>query len=417
MSTSFGARWYAALVAQVGLVLTGGGARAAYQVGALTAIAELWRGAASPFSIFAGISAGAINAVSLATGADEFPVAVTRLAQTWRSLSPDRVYRTDARRLVTIGSQWIKDLSAGGLLGRSKINFLLDTEPLRELLQETLPISRLALLFRSGVVRGVAVTTTSYATGLGVTFFDGVKELQPWFRTTRIGLRQRLRLPHVMASSAIPIFFPPVKISGVFYGDGCVRMHAPLSPAIHLGSDRIIAVGVQSTPAVELPQERTRAPRRDWLPPSEIAGVLLNAVFLDALEADVERLERVNRTVAFIPPDHRGTPSQPLRSVPALVLRPSQDLGTMAADQYGRFPRMLRYLLKGIGANGETGSDLLSYLAFEPEYVGRLMDLGYADTMRRRAEVAAFLEPEARPPHRERSDDDPPRRLEGGRSP
>jgi NTE family protein len=186
-----------------------------------------------------------------------------------------------------------------------------------------------------------------------------------------------------------------VKIRGLFYGDGCVRMNSPLSPAIHLGAERILAIGVQSLPPVDLPPERSRAPRRDWIPPSEIAGVLLNAVFLDSLEADVERLERVNRTITFIPPEQRGTPSQPLRAVPTLVLRPSQDLGTLAADQYSRFPRMLRYLLKGIGATGETGSDLLSYLAFEPEYVDRLMELGYADTLRRRSEIDAFLEPEA----------------------
>lgn len=377
----------------VGLVLTGGGARAAYQVGALLAIAEM-RPYQSPFSIFAGVSAGAINAVSLAAGADEFQVATRRLADIWRGLSPDRVYRTDARGLVAIGSRWMKDLSAGGLLGSSRINYLLDTEPLRQLLADALPIARLGQHIRSGALRGVAVSTTSYATGLAVTFFDGARDVQPWFRSTRIGIRQRLRLPHVLASAAIPIFFPPVKIKGLFYGDGCVRMHAPLSPAIHLGADRILAVGVQALPPIELPVEQTRAPRRDWLPPSEIVGVLLNAVFLDALEADVERLERVNRTVSFIHPEHHGTESQPLRAIPTLVLRPTQDLGTLAADQYSRFPRMLRYLLKGIGATGETGSDLLSYLAFEPEYVGRLMQLGYSDTMSRRAELAAFLEPD-----------------------
>ncbi len=201
----------------------------------------------------------------------------------------------------------------------------------------------------------------------------------------------------MLASASIPIFFPPVKVNGVFYGDGCVRMNAPLSPAIHLGADRIVAIGVQSAPEVGLGPERRRVTRRDWLPPSEIAGVLLNAIFLDALESDVERLERVNRTLAFLPPDRQGTEQQPLRAIPTLVLRPSQDLSTLAADQYQHFPRMLRYLLGGIGATGETGSDLLSYLAFEPEYVGRLMDLGYADTLRRRNEILAFLAPERRP--------------------
>lgn len=381
---------------ELALVLTGGGARAAYQVGALRAIADLWRGSRAPFSIFAGVSAGAINVASLAAGADEFHVAVEKLAEVWRNLTPDQVYRTDTPRLLGIGSRWIKDLSSGGLLGSPRMNFLLDTEPLRLLLGRTLPLSRIPQHFRSGALRGVALSATSYSTGMGVTFFDGLREIQPWFRSTRIAVRQRLRLPHVLASSAIPIFFPPAKVLGLYYGDGCVRMPAPLSPAIHLGADRIVAIGVQVPKAVELPPELTRAPRREFLPMSEIAGVLLNAIFLDALESDLERLERVNRTVAFIPPEQRGTPAQPLRAVSCLVLRPSQDLGTLAADQYTRFPRMVRYLLKGIGATGETGADLLSYLAFEPEYVNRLMELGYADTLRRRAEVQAFLEPQPR---------------------
>jgi NTE family protein len=375
----------------VGLVLTGGGARAAYQVGALRAIAEMCREKPSPFRIFAGVSAGAINAVSIASGADEFQVAAARLADIWRNLSPERVYRTDTRGLVGIGSRWIKDLSAGGLLGSSRINYLLDTSPLRDLLAETLPVSRLSLHFRSGALRGVAVSTTSYADSIAVTFFDGARDVEPWQRSTRVGVRQRLRIQHILASAAIPIFFPPVRIRGLYYGDGCVRMHAPLSPAIHLGADRILAIGVQTSRGAEKPA-RPAAAHRDWLPPSEIAGVLMNAIFLDALEADVERLERVNRTVSLLPPEQRGIPSQPLRAIPVMVLRPSQDLGTLAADQYMRFPRMLRYLLKGIGATGETGSDLLSYLAFEPDYVGRLMELGYTDTLRRRGAVTAFLE-------------------------
>ena len=373
----------------IGLVLTGGGARAAYQVGVLQAIAELWPARRAPFRILAGVSAGAINAVSIATGADDFRLAAGRLADTWRSLTPDRVYRTDAAGLIGIGSRWIKDLSAGGLLGSSRINYLLDASPLAGLLSETLPVSRMASLVRSDALRGVAVSATSYGTGLAVSFFDGTRDIQQWSRSTRVGVRQRLRLPHVLASAAIPIFFPPVKIRGLYYGDGCVRMHTPLSPAIHLGAQRILAIGVQAPPPVDAPPDR--GSHREWLPPSEIAGLLLNAIFLDALEADVERLERVNRTVSFLPPEQRGTPTQPLRAVPSLVLRPTQDLGTLAADQYGRFPRMLRFLLKGIGATGETGSDLLSYLAFEPEYVNRLMDLGYEDTLRRRAELEMFL--------------------------
>jgi NTE family protein len=388
-------------VAQVGLVLTGGGARAAYQVGALRAISDFLAQRTSPFRVFAGVSAGAINCVSIASGADDFQESTRRLWNTWRELTPDRVYRTETRKLISIGGRWIKDLSAGGLLGSSQINFLLDTAPLRDLLEQTVPLARLGYLHRAGFLRGVAVSATSYVNGAAVSFFDGAPDIAPWYRRTRIGVRQRIRLAHIMASAAIPIFFPPVKIKGVYYGDGCIRMNAPLSPAIHLGADRILAIGVQSLG--DLAPEATRTPRRDGLPPSEIAGVLLNGVFLDSLEADVERLERINRTLAYVPRQHQGTDDQPLRKVPTLVLRPSSDLGALAADQYDRFPRMLRYLLKGIGATGETGSDLLSYLAFEPDYVGRLMELGYHDAVDRRDEIEAFLEHEA-PPARARAE-------------
>jgi NTE family protein len=375
-----------------GLVLTGGGARAAYQVGALLAIAQLCPGRhrAAPFRIFAGVSAGAINAVSIASGADALPAAAPRLAEIWRSLTPDRVYRTDARGLLSIGTRWLKDLSAGGLLGSSRINYLLDTAPLHALLSETMPIARLGPHVRSGAIRGVAVSTTSYATGMGVTFFDGAREVRPWLRATRFGVRQRLRLPHVMASSAIPLFFPPVRIQGRFYGDGCVRMQAPLSPAIHLGADRILAISVRHLrqPAEALRDEN--AGRADRVPVSEIAGVLLDSVFLDSLDSDHERLERINRTLALVPRERLGREELDVRRIPALVLRPSQDLGRLAADEYQRFPAMLRYLLRGVGATGGTG-DLLSYLAFEPVYIRRVMELGYSDAMAQREEIERFL--------------------------
>jgi len=374
---------------ETALVLTGGGARAAYQAGAVRALSELAPGPGMPFRVLAGVSAGAINAAFLGSHADDFPAAVRRLGEIWGSLSPERIYRTDAPRLVAIGSRWMRDLSAGGLFGRSRINFLLDASPLQELLAETIPVGRLTRHFASGRLRGVAVTATSYATNVAVSFFDGDPAIQPWVRSTRIGVRDTLRLHHVLASAAIPIFFPPVRIKGAFYGDGCVRMNAPLSPAIHLGADKIVTVSVRHWRAPE--ELMPGRARRDFLAPSEIAGVLMNAVFLDAVEGDVERLERVNRMLALIPPEERRRALHPMRPVPSLVLRPSRDLGKLAEDQYKRFPRMLRYLLRGIGAGNGNGSELLSYLAFEPVYVGRLMELGYQDTMVRRREVQAFL--------------------------
>jgi NTE family protein len=377
-------------VSHVGLVLTGGGARAAYQVGVVRALAEIVPGDATPFDVIAGISAGAINGVVLATGAEDFTRAAERLRATWASLTPDRIYRTGALRLAGIGSRWLRDLSTGGLVGKSGINYLLDPAPLRELVETEIPLGRMRRHLRSGRLRGIAVSATNYHTGSGVTFFEGAADIQPWSRSTRIGVRARIGVTHVMASAAIPVFFPPVALEGSFFGDGCVRMHYPMSPAIHLGADRILAVSQRHlrTPGDTVADEARS--KTSSLPMSEIAGVLLNAVFLDSLDSDVERLERINRTLALVPPEHHGGELD-LRPIPALVIRPSVDLGKLAADEYQRFPAMLRYLLKGIGATGQAGEDLLSYLAFEPVYIRRVMDLGYADTVARRDEIAAFF--------------------------
>lgn len=374
-----------------GLVLTGGGARASYQVGAIRALAEIVGPGALPFDVVAGISAGAINGVVLACGAEDFPRAIERLQGTWAQLTPERVFKTGALKLASIGSRWIRDLSAGGLFGGSGINYLLDPTPLRQLLEREVPVGRMRRHLRAGRLRGVAVSATNYHTGAGVTFFEGAPEIEPWTRSTRIGVRARLGLEHVMASAAIPVFFPPVKIERTHYGDGCVRMIYPMSPAIHMGADRIVAISVRH---LRSPAETARAvadSATDQLPLSEIAGVLLNAVFLDSLDSDLERLVRINRTLALIPRERLGKSDLDLRPLPALVLRPSQDLGKLAADEYHRFPSMLRYLLKGIGATGHAGEDLLSYLAFEPIYIRRVMDLGYQDTLARRAEVEEFF--------------------------
>lgn len=378
---------------RVGLVLTGGGARAAYQVGALQAIAEITGPGALPFDVLAGISAGAINTVGLATMANDFPGVVGRLTEVWGNLTPDQVFRTGTLRLAGIGSRWIRDLSAGGLLGSSGINYLLDPSPLRSLVASAMPLGRMRRHLRAGRLHAVALSATSYHSGAGVTFFEGSSEVKPWTRTTRVGVRARLTLDHVMASAAIPIFFPPVRIGGRFYGDGCVRMNHPLSPALHLGARRILAISVRYLrPAVEPRRaEPEDGGASEELSLSDIAGVLLNAVFLDSVDSDLERLERINKTLALVPPERRNPADVDLREIPVLVLRPSQDLGKLAKDEYLRFPRMLRYLLRGLGASGHGGADLLSYLAFEPYYLKRVMELGRADTLARRDEVEEFL--------------------------
>ncbi len=368
-----------------GLVLTGGGARAAYQAGAIRALAEIAGPGPSPFNVITGVSAGAVNGVSLAAGADDFRNAAGRLNDLWLALQPGKIYRTDTRRMLGVGGRWLKELTFGGLLGASDINYLLDTAPLRDFLRTHLPVPRMRRHLRSGVLRGVAVSATNYGDGTAVTFFDGAPDIAPWARAIRVGVRERIKVDHVMASAAIPVFFPPVKLRGMWFGDGCVRLLSPLSPAVHLGATRILAVGVRHRPDAS-----GRRPAPD-LPISQIAGLLLNAVFLDSLEGDVERLERMNRTLQLVPPGVRDQLLDPLRPIPILVLRPSRDLGELAADQVRRFPGMLRYLLRSIGASGDGGSDLLSYLAFEPVYVSRCINLGYEDTLACRAEVEAFL--------------------------
>lgn len=397
-----GKRATLAVVSHVGLVLTGGGARAAYQVGAIRAMAEILGPGPLPFDVMSGISAGAINGIVLATGAEDFPRSAERLRSTWSALTPDSIYRTGALRLASIGSHWIRDLSFGGLLGKSGINFLLDPSPLRELIRTGLPLGRMRRHLRTGRLRGIAVSATNYHTGSGVTFFEGAADIRPWTRSTRIGVRARITLDHIMASAAIPVFFPPVPIGGSFYGDGCVRMHYPMSPAIHLGADRIVAVSQRWLRPPSETAEREAREKTAAMPLSEIAGVLLNAVFLDSLDSDLERLDRVNRTLALVPRERLRNGEVDVRLIPALVLRPSQDLGALAEDQYRRFPHMLRYLLKGIGATGAAGEDLLSYLAFEPVYVNRVMDLGYSDTFARRDEIAEFMQGESRQRQRAR---------------
>ncbi len=383
----------------VGLVLTGGGARSAYQAGALRALAQIARPGPLPFDVLAGISAGAINAVAVGSGADDFQATAERLARSWMGLTPERVYRTGALGLARIGTRWILDLSAGGLFGRSGINYLLDAQPLREFLEREIPLGRMRRHLRAGLLHGVAVSATNYHTGMGVSFYEGHPSIRPWTRSSRLGLRARLTLDHVMASASIPVFFPPVKIGAAYFGDGCVRLPYPMSPAIHLGADRILAVSVRYLPPPAAAADAERKDVARWLPVSEIAGVLLNAVFLDAIDADYERLQRTNRTLAAIPRERLSRADLDVRPVQALVLRPSQDLGRLAADEYGRFPGMLRYLLRGIGARGDTGEDLLSYLAFEPVYIRRALELGYADTMARRDEVEAFLRGAPVPEH------------------
>ncbi len=378
-------------VATLGLILTGGGARAAYQVGALRAVVDVVGNAQNPFPVITGVSAGAINGAALAASADDFAGGVRRLAETWLSLTPERVYRTDVLSVASIGSRWIRNLTSGGMVTLRELNHLLDTTPLRELLLERIALDRVPAHLASGTLRGLGVTATSYLTGTAVTFFDAVPSVSGWVRSRRLGRRETLTIDHVMASAAIPVFFPAVRLGDTFYGDGQVRLTEPLSPAIHLGADRLLAVGVRylRTPA-ETESLNSEDANQRVLPVSQVAGVLLNALFLDHLDSDTEHLERINHSLSWAtPPNDREAPY--FRVIPVLTLRPSRELGGLAADQMVHFPRVVRYLLRGMGAGRRGGSDLVSYLAFERTYVDRLQTLGYEDTLARRGELEDFL--------------------------
>ena len=297
------------------------------------------------------------------------------------------MYRTDALSLVSIGSGWFRGLTAGGAQPPRRYNHLLDTAPLRELLGREITFERIGENVERGLLRGLAISATNYETGTSVTFFDGAPDLHPWARSRRMGVRTAITLDQVMASASIPIFFPPVQVGRAWYGDGGVRLNAPMSPALHLGADRVLAIGIRHPRSAEETAELNEVPARDDLPLSEILGVLMNAVFLDSLEPDIERVERVTDMLDSI---ERPADSH-LRPVRILLLQPSQDLAALAADQVIRFPRGLRFLLKGLGVSQRGGADLLSYLAFEHEYIERLVTLGYEDTRARSDEVREFV--------------------------
>jgi NTE family protein len=379
---------------KVGLALSGGGARGAYQVGALQALSELLARRRLPFSVLVGASAGAITSSFLAARANDFPLSVKRLVEFWSRIRPEYVFRTDVRTLAQVCLKWAVDLSLGGWIGRHRAKSLLMSDPLRAVLEERLDMEAVHDNIERGLLHGLALTTTDYHSSLGVTFFDGAPEIAPWNRSTRFGVRARLTIDHVMASSAIPIFFPAIRVGDRYYADGCLRSVTPLSPAVHLGAERILAIGIRQPG----PQngKYARPLRIDAYPSiADTAGLLLNAIFVEALEADIERLERINQTLSLVPERAIDGHVTPLRSIPLYVLRPSRDLGSLARDTLTKLPSMIQYLFRGLGVSDRTGWDLLSYLAFDCTYTSKLLALGYADAMAEADALVDFIAPQA----------------------
>jgi NTE family protein len=376
------------------LVLSGGGARAAYQVGVLAAIRELLPvPRVNPFPILCGTSAGAINAASLATRAEDFGAAVTDLVEVWGSFHAAQVYRADPAGIAVSGACWLSALMFGWVV-RSSPRSLLDSAPLRALLNERLELGNIERSIASGALYAISITASGYFSGQSISFFQGGDGIQPWNRTQRMGARVRIGVDHLLASSAIPFIFPAVKLHREYFGDGSMRQLAPISPAIHLGAERILVVG-----AGRMTQESERK-RGDVYPSlAQIAGHALASIFLDSLSVDLELLQRINSTLGAIPAEVRQQCGIALRPIRTLVIAPSERLDYLAARHVRSLPGPVRALLRGVGATSRNGSALASYLLFERPYTEALIELGYRDTMARRDEVCRFLDvPEPGPP-------------------
>jgi NTE family protein len=373
-----------------GLILSGGGARAAYQVGVLSAIADLLPDASTnPFPVIVGTSAGAINAVGLACGALHFSQAIRRLTSVWQNFRCDQVYRSDWSGVLRQSGRFIGNNLLG--FGAETPVALLDNSPLRELLGRELDFSGIHAAVARRKLRAVAVSAFGYDSGQSVSFYQGRATIDPWFRHRRVGVPTRLTLDHLMASTAIPLIFPPVKVNREYFGDGAVRQLAPISPALHLGASRVLVVGVSGNPLAGAPVQpvvRSKSSRSPSL--AQISGHILNSTFIDSLEGDIELLERLNHMSSLVPTGlhPRGLGLKP---VEVLVIAPSQPLDQIAARHRHELPKPLRMFLRGSGATKSNGAGVLSYLLFESGYCNELIELGYQDAMAQKVALCKFL--------------------------
>lgn len=370
---------------QIALILSGGGARAAYQVGVLKAVADIIsNGSENPFPILCGNSAGCINAAALAAAAPDFKAGVARLVGVWSEFEIEQVFCADVWSAASRGSQLILAMLTGGA-GNAGPRSLLDNTPLRNLLLKHIPFGKIDQAVDSGDLRALCVTACSYTTGCSVSYYRGAADLPPWSRARRLGMRTSINIDHLMASSAIPIVFPAVAIGGEYFGDGSMRQTSPISPALHLGAAKVLIIGVR--------QEAPQAPATESAPGypgmGQIAGYILDTLFLNSLNADIERLQRINQTLKLVPDDARKRID--LRPIETFIISPSQDIGAIAEPHMDLMPSAVQYLMRVIGARRGGGKRLLSYLLFHGTFCQELIDLGFKDTMRRKDALQEFL--------------------------
>lgn len=367
----------------VGLVLPGGGARAAYQVGVLRAIAELMPGAPNPFPIIVGTSAGAVAAAVLASEAFRWQRAVDALESVWAGFHVEQVFRADPFSMLRSGLHWALSLVSGGLL-LPPPRALFDNTPLTKLLKHRIHWQHLQRSVRVGALRGLALCATSYGSAASVSFFEGAADLGEWERHQRVGKRERLGLDHLMASMSVPFLFPPVLLDGEYYGDGAQRQLWPLSPAIHLGADRLLIIGVRSEQGAGV----SARPRPTPLAPTfgQLFGYMLDTLFMDQIYANVEHVARLNQVAAVAPQAVPG-----VHKVATLMIAPSEDLRLIATRHVKSLPRSLRALLRVMGARGTGGAQLASYLMFESTFTQELIALGRRDGLAQGDALLEFL--------------------------
>jgi len=381
---------------KTGLILTGGGARAAYQVGVLQAVSQIlwesgWRPARNPFDIICGTSAGALNATALACRADNFGEGVQQLVDVWENFTVDQVYRADSLGVLRSGARWLSLLSFGWLLRKWRAAppaSLLDNTPLVGLLHRMLDLPRLDSVLSDGLLHALAVTVSSYTAGNHITFYQSAAEVAPWIRMQRIALQDQIGVEHLLASSAIPFIFPavPLYLGGhrEWCGDGSMRQLAPISPAIHLGATKVLVVG-----AGRLSEPPNEGGQARYPSLAQIAGHAMSSIFLDSLAVDIERLNRINLTLSLL--NEEQLDKTPLKPVQLLVIAPSERIDAIAARHVRSLPAPIRTMLSGIGATESRGSALASYLLFEASFTGELIALGKRDTQARKQEVLAFF--------------------------
>jgi NTE family protein len=375
-------------VKKTGLILSGGGARAAYQVGVLKAIHKILpKGHYNPFDVISGTSAGAINGVALASYAENYRMGIKHLERIWMHFTPEQIYRTDFLGISHGLMKIMRSLIIGRRFKNDPVS-LLNNQPLRDLLDEVIKFDQIQNAIDNGALHALAVNCSGLDSGESVAFFQGHYSITNWDRHRRIGKRTRVTLDHLMASSAIPMIFPSVKLHGEYYADGAVRQLAPISPALHMGAEKVMVIGVSG-----IAHKRKEHIRENpsYPSPAKIMGHMLNAAFLDSMEADVERLSRINRTVEKIPEEIRKEQGMELKTIDLLEINPSRSIDQIAGEHAHEIPRALKMAIGGSGNASQNGSGILSYLLFSQGFCKSLIDLGYSDGMARRDEIREFF--------------------------